>query len=154
MKVERFQHIHTRTMAAEDLASTLAREVVAYTKLRDRPSKLALVVASANAPDRKFTVTAPIVNGRQLLRVTWPGATDIADYDRNNCEGVAIIIESGLHSNTILHLCAISNSGDLARPPITSWASLHTMKTHQDRLDIILKILKTLFTIDAPVSTP
>ena len=140
-------------MAAEDLASTLAREVVAYTKLRDRPSKLALVVASASA-DRKFTVTAPIVNGRQLLRVTGPGATDIADYDHNNFEGVATIIESGLHSYTILHLCAISNSGDLARPPITSWASLHTMKTHQDRLDIILKILKTLFTIDAPVSTP
>ncbi len=85
-------------MAAEDLASTLAREVVAYTKLRDRPSKLALVVASASA-DQKFTVTAPIVNGQQLLRVTGPGATDdIADYDHNNFEGVATIIESGLYN--------------------------------------------------------
>lgn len=54
-------------MSAEDIASTLAREVVAYTKLRDEPSKLALSVRSYAFRNVCLQVTAPIVNGRQIL---------------------------------------------------------------------------------------
>ncbi len=134
-------------MDAEDLASTLAREVVAYTKLRDRSSHLALVIRLFSGREY-LTVIAPIVNGQQILRILRKGVKKSADYDCNNMEGVAVIVESWLSGSRCLHLCMILDSGALSRHPLASWDFLSKESDHHVKLEKIREILKSLLTIE------
>ena len=84
----------------------------------------------------------------------WAGSTETADYDCNNCEGLARIVESKINSSTGLYLhTAITNSGDFANE-ITSRGYLHSENDHWVKLEKIQSIFKALFTIDVHVSMP
>ena len=81
-------------------ASDLAQEVVAFNALRDRPSRLALVVHNGygSTCTPVLTILAPIEKGRQILRIIFPeiharGRVTV-DYARNDLEAAAVLIES------------------------------------------------------------
>ena len=84
-------------------ASDLAKEVVAFNALRDRPSRLALVVHNGYGPTctPALTILAPIENGRQILRVIFPESNArgrvTVDYDRDDLEAVAVLTESKMN---------------------------------------------------------
>jgi hypothetical protein len=81
-------------------ASDLAKEVVAFNALRDRPSRLALVVHNGygSTCTPVLTILAPIEKGRQILRIIFPeiharGRVTV-DYARDDLEAAAVLIES------------------------------------------------------------
>lgn len=125
-------------------AADLAREVVAYNQLRDRPSPLVLVVYSRmwrgqlGVRNRAVTmrITSPIENGQLMLRVSFPplganghglddqGGRAVLEYDAvNNLEGVASCIEGYMtHSgNYDMILFVLLENGDLGPNPLGKW---------------------------------
>ena len=127
----------------------LAREVVAYTQPRDRPSPLALVVYSRgwrgrDVRDRNnaMRITAPVENGQLILRVTFPinyvhsigrNAQDNAEqmeqtsleYDgSNNIEGCASCVEGHMTYRDVndIMLFKLLDNGDLGENPLARWS--------------------------------
>jgi hypothetical protein len=123
-------------------AADLAREVVAFAN-RERPSNLALVVKRGFKPFLK--VTAPIENGRRLLRITQKGITKTADFDYNNLDRVSIILESAVlrGSDPTLFLYMDNKFRDMDNC-ITYWnfSGINT----DDRQVQMQDLLKCLFT--------
>ena len=132
-------HQYQMTMDAADLA----REVVAFAN-RERSSNLALVVKRSFKPFLK--VTAPIENGRRLLRITQIGITKTADFDYNNLDRVSIILESAVlrSCDQNLFLYMEKKCGDLSGKSITYWnfSDINTA----DRQVQMQDLLKCLFT--------
>lgn len=135
---------YPRTMDAADLA----KEVVAFAKLRDRPATVALIVKS-NALNAILKVIAPIENGRRLLRVVQPDVTATVDYDCNHLGRIVSILESLCFRGATLHLYSIMENGDLSDKSITYW--MFSRMDKDDRQVSRQKMqdaLECLFTID------
>lgn len=129
-------------------AADLAKEVVAFA-IRDRPSNLVLVIKRRGKTFLK--ITAPIENGRRLLRIKQTGITKTADFDYNNMGRVLIILESTvLHSSDRnLYLYMDTKSGDLSNDYITYWnfSGINTGDRQVQRQQM-QDVLGCLFTID------
>lgn len=129
-------------------AADLAKEVVAFAKLRDRPATVALIVKS-NALNAILKVIAPIENGRRLLRVVQPDVTATVDYDCNHLGRIVSILESLCFRGATLHLYSIMENGDLSDKSITYW--MFSRMDKDDRQVSRQKMqdaLECLFTID------
>ena len=158
-------------------AADLAREVVAYNQPNDRPPRLVLVIYSRSWRGRDvrnenntMRITAPIENGRLILRVAFPRPNDappaigrhaqnniqaaeertVLDYDgTNNLEGAASCIEGHMsyRDNHDVMLFNLLDNGDLGANPLARWSlSFEEERGNQtiSRLRIIQQILKSL----------
>ena len=157
-------------------ARDLAREVVAYAQPQDRSSPLVLVVYCPTWRGRDvrnehitMRITAPVENGRLILRLTFPtpnytptlGQNDaqndnvssariILEYDGvNNLEGAASCIEGFMtcRANYGMMLFKMSENGNLGPISLAKWdLSFQEERGNQtaSRLQIIQQILRSL----------
>mmetsp|Transcript_4640 Transcript_4640/g.8247 ORF Transcript_4640/g.8247 Transcript_4640/m.8247 type:complete len:161 (+) Transcript_4640:259-741(+) len=155
-------------------ATDLAREVVAYTQPRDRPSALVLVVYSRSWRGRDvrnenntMRITAPVENGHLLLRVAFPAPNNaptighnahdpvqtvrtVVEYDgSNNLEGAASCIEGHMsyRGNDDIMLFALLDNAELGPDPLARWSlSFEEERGNRtaSRLQIIQQILRSL----------
>jgi len=130
-------------------ASDLAREIVTYNMLPDRTSPLALVVGGHLIAGSTFAVTAPIENGRQILRVIYPQRNWAKiDYDCHNLEGVAICIDAQMiaRETTWIELIKQSERPRVMDDELSSWQV--NDESRAIRIQEIKQILTSLLVID------
>ena len=149
-------------------AQDLAREVVAYNNPRDRPSSLVLVVfcrswrgRDVRNENHTMRITAPIEDGRILLRIVFPTIIHegnhtvqtnktVLEYDAtSNTEGAASCIEGfcTCRDNHEIIMFKLLEDGELGAEPLTRWSlSFPKEKDNQTttRLQIIQQILRSL----------
>ncbi len=130
-------------------ASDLAREIVTYNMLPDRTSPLALVVGYHLIAGSTFVVTAPIENGRQILRVIYPQRNWAKiDYDCHNLEGVAICIDAQMIARETTWIELISGRPRVMDDELSSWQVNVNDESRAIRIQEIKQILTSLLVID------
>lgn len=156
-------------------ATDLARQVAAFNQPADRPSPLVLVVFSQrwrglDIRNRNLTmrITAPIEDGRLVLRIVFPtpnytptigrnnaetnvqteGAT--LEYDgSNNLEGAAACIEGHMALRDVhdIMLFDFLDDGELGANPLSRWSLCFEGERGNQtssRLHILQQILRSL----------
>ncbi len=93
-------------------------------------------------------VTAPVENGRQILRVDIPAYPrprswrTVLDYDATNLEGVASCIEGYMFNNDLDELRLFEVTGGLSRDCLVgTWSLLKDNEIQSQRIPHILKSL-------------
>jgi hypothetical protein len=134
-------------------AADLAKEVCTYNKLRDRPSRAALVLCHTNfATDEILMITSPIESGRQLFRLVGKDKIAKIDYDPNNSECVAACVDACMTNGYDLRLISLSDTGVPEGQYLAVWKYTYFFKEPDlhSRLQQIQVVLKTLLTADMP----
>ena len=78
------------------MSTELARDIIAQSRVNTSPSRLSISITSLN--EIVLKISAPIVNGVQLLQVTsTPGEEPLSYNAKDNLEGAARFVEWSLY---------------------------------------------------------
>jgi len=131
--------------------SDVAREIMEFVKLKDRPSTFELEVMGRNSRTRKLLgITAPVQEGKRVWVVKKPSTKESnswqVSYSEPNLDVVATLVKGQITSRMEFLVLRLRQLGSpLGESPACQWEiDVGDASKHKERCEVISDALRTL----------